>query len=226
MGKLFIDATPEQEQAFIEERRKSQFLAASQRPISWMIQSRNHKRSADILYNIAYEANEREIERLLSQLKIGIPTGSVSKPLEGQELIDHLDGELLGDYFLLAGYAIECVLKGYLLALLPELVNDEKRLDKLILKHDLCQLCHECAIELSQEERDLLSLITRYIVWGKYAAPIKVEDMPSWVDPEDDKKKSLSIGNPFHERRVQLVVNGVFQRGYDLLNSMRNSLPT
>jgi hypothetical protein len=36
MERLFADATPEQEQAFIEERRKSVFLAACQ----WLI---NHR---------------------------------------------------------------------------------------------------------------------------------------------------------------------------------------
>jgi hypothetical protein len=219
MGRLFADATPEQEQAFVEERRKFQFLAACRWPLSWLIPARRHKRAADILYDIAYEANEREMIRWLAEIKDGLPNSSVSRTLEGQELLDHQNTELLGDYFLLAGYAIECVLKGYLIALLPELVKDEKQLDKLILTHDLCQLCHECAIVLSQEEQELLYLITRHIVWGKYAAPIKVEDMPSWVDTEDDKKKSLSIGNPFHQRRVQSLVNGVFQRGLDLLQT-------
>ncbi len=225
MGRLFTDATPEQEQAFIEERRKFEFLAACRWPLSWLIPARRHKMAADILYDIAYEANERKMIRMLAEFKDGLPKGSVSKTLEGQELLDHLNTELLGDYFLLAGYAIECVLKGYLIALLPELVKDEKQLDKLILTHDLRQLCHECAIALSQEEQGLLNLITRYIVWGKYPAPIKVDDMPSWVDPEDDKKKPVGIGNPFHQRRAQSLVNGVFQRGLDLLNSLRISQP-
>ena len=99
----------------------------------------------------------------------------------------------------------------------------KKRLDGLIVTHNLCRLCHDCAILLSPEERDLLDTITRYIIWGKYGGPLKVQDMPSWVDSEDDKTKSLSVGNVFHQRRVQLLVNGVFQRGYDLLNGIRNS---
>jgi hypothetical protein len=225
MGRIFTHATPEQEQAFVEERRKFQFLTACRWPLSWLIPALRHKRAADILYDIAYEAYEREMIRLLAKIKDGLPNGNVSRTLEGQELLDHLNTELLGDYFLLAGYAIECVLKGYLIALLPELVKDEKQLDKLILTHDLCQLCHECAIVLSQEEQGLLTLINRHITWGKYPAPIKVDDMPSGVDPEDDKKKSLGIFNPFHQRRAQSLVNGVFQRGLDLLNSMRISQP-
>ncbi len=225
MGRLFTDATPEQEQAFIEERRKSQFLTACRLPGSWLISARHHKWAADILYEIAYGANERELTRTLAEFKSGRSEGSVSRVLEGQELIDYLNTALIGDYLLLAGYALECVLKGCLLAMRPELVKDEKRLDRAILIHDLRQLCHDCAIILSPEEGDLLDLITRYIIWGKYPVPLKIEDMPSWVDPEDDKTKSLSIGNPFHQRRVQSLVNGVFQRGLDLLNSLRNSQP-
>ena len=222
-GRLFIDATPEQEQAFIEERRKFAFLAACRWPLSWLIQARRHKMAADILYEIAYDAYERDMTRSLAEFKDGLPGGSVSKTLEGQELIDNLKMDLLEDYLLLAGYALECVLKGCLLVMLPELVNDEKRLDKVIVTHDLCQLCHDCALLLSPEERELLDVITRYIVWGKYPGPLKLEDMPSWVDPEDQKTKSLSIGNLFHQRRVQSLVNGVFQRGLDLLNNLRNS---
>ncbi len=225
MGKIFTDATPEQEQAFIEERRKLQFLAACRWPLSWLIPARRHKRAADILYDIAYEANEREMMRMEAEFKVRLPNGRGSRTLEGQELLDYLNTELLGDYFLLAGYAIECVLKGYLIALRPELVKDEKQLDNLILTHDLCRLCRECAIVLSQEEQKLFNFITRHIVWGKYPAPKNVDDMPSWVDPEDDKRKSIGIENPFDQRRAQSLVNGVFQRGLDLLNSLRNSQP-
>lgn len=222
MGKLFSDATPEQERAFIEERRKFAFLAACQWPLSWLIPARRHKRAADILYEIAHDAYERNLERWLSEVKVGLPGGSVSRTLEGQELIDHYNIELLEEYFLLAGYALECVLKGYLLAILPELVNDEKRIDRLVAIHNLGQLCQDCALPISQEERALLDLMTRHIVWGKYAGPLKLEDMPSPVDPDDQKAKSLSIANPFHERRVQSLVNGIFQRALDLLNSVRN----
>lgn len=219
MGRLFVDTTPEQESAFIEERRKFAFLAACRWPLSWLMPARRHKRAADILYEIAYNAHKRDLARFLAQVESGFPNGSSSRKLEGQELLDQYNMELLGDYFLLAGYALECVLKGCLLAMLPELVNDEKRLDKLVSTHNLCQLCHDCAILLSSEERQILELITRHIVWGKYAGPLKLEDMPSPVNPEDDKTKSLRIANPFHERRAQLLVNGVFHRGLSILNS-------
>ncbi len=46
MGKIFRDATPEQEQEFIEERRKSAFLAESKSPSRWLSTAGRHKRAA------------------------------------------------------------------------------------------------------------------------------------------------------------------------------------
>ena len=225
MGRLFTDATPEQEQAYIEETRKSAFLNACRTPLSWLIPARRHKRAADILYEIAHKSNERELKKLFSS-PIGGNRNSEPKPLKGQELIDYLNTELIGDYFLLIGYAIECVLKGYLLALRPELVNDEKQLDKMITTHDLNKLCKECSIVLSEEEEFHLNNITRHLVWGKYPVPKNIKNFPCWVDDVDDKnKKSFIVGSVFHQRRVKSVVDGIFQRGLDLLNSMRNSQP-
>lgn len=62
MGKIFRDGTPEQEQAFIEERRKFAFLAASKGPSSrWLRTADRHKRAADILYEVAHAAHEQEM---------------------------------------------------------------------------------------------------------------------------------------------------------------------
>ena len=223
MRQLFHFATPEQEEAFIREKRKFAFTSASTWPVSWLLPARRHKIAADILYQIAYDANQREIARLIAETKEKLPgSGSYSKKLEGQELSDHLQSDLIGDYFLLSGYAIECVLKGYLLGLIPELVNDESKLDRIILTHDLCQLCHECAIVLTQEEQDILTVLTKYMIWGKYPAPIKIEDMPCWVDyDEESQKKSPNIGNPFNNKSVKSVIDDMFTRWSDLLNDLR-----
>ncbi len=107
------------------------------------------------------------------------------------------------------------------MTMLPDLLNDNKRLDRLVTTHDLAQLCHDCAIALSPEQRQLIDVITRHIIWGKYAGPRNPEDMPSPVDPDDQRTKSLSIGNPFHNRQVQTLVDGVYQRGCELLESLR-----
>jgi len=208
-------------EALVARRRSAQFLAACRLPGIWLDRAQLHKRAADILYDIAYEAWERDLARSLAEMKGQQKSGSTSKRLEGQELEDFHDQRLLAEYLLLVGYGLECLLKGYLLAVIPELVIDEKRIDKLVANHDLPQLCHDCAISLSADEERLLKLITRNIVWGKYTAPLSVRDMPSWVHPDDQEKKSLAVSNPFHERWVQVLANEIFSRAFVLLEGQR-----
>ena len=64
MGRIFRDATPEQEREFIEERRKSAFLSASKSTSLWLRTAGWHKRAADILYEVAHAAHEREMARM------------------------------------------------------------------------------------------------------------------------------------------------------------------
>ena len=56
--------------------------------------------------------------------------------LEREDLRDFLDSQIFSDYLLLAGYALECSLKGLVLA---------RKLDTLITTHNLAQLCDSCA---------------------------------------------------------------------------------
>lgn len=220
MGKIIRDATPEQEQAFIEDQRKSAFLAASKNPSRWLSTADRHKRAADILYEVAHAAHEREMARFLAEVKRGL-TGSKSRTLEGEELQDFLDSELLSDYLLLAGYALECILKGCLLARRPELVEDDKKLAKTITNHNLVRLCHDCEISLSPLERQLIDIIAWHVDWRKYPVPKNLKDMPSPVEPNPTP---LDIpGSPFHERKVQTLVDGLYLRGCELLERLRQS---
>jgi len=229
MRKIFRDATPEQEQAFIEERRKFAFLAASKSPSRWFSTAGQHKRAADILYEIAHTAHERQMARALKEFKRtkaemkkqGLTSRSESRTLEGEELQDYLDSELLSDYLLLAGYALECILKGCLLARQPELVEDNKKLAKTVTTHKLVQLCRDCKITLSSLERQLLDIITWHVEWRKYPVPKDLKYMPSPVEPNPTP---LDIpGSPFHERKVQKLVDGLYLRGCELLESLRQS---
>ncbi len=229
MGRIFRDATPEQEQEFIEERRKSAFLAASKSPSRWLSTAGRHKRAADILYEVAHAAHEREMARMKNETvrirvkmtKQGLSSWSESKTLEGAELNDYLDSELLSEYLLLAGYALECILKGCLLAMRPELVKDNDKLDSMVTTHKLVRLCHDCEIPLSPLERQLLDIITWHVEWRKYPVPKDLKDMPSPVEPN---QRPLDIpGSPFNERKVQTLVNELYQRGYDLLERLQQS---
>ena len=227
MGKIFRDLTPKQEQVFIQKRRKSAFLAASKSPSRWLSTAGRHKRAADILYEIAHAAHEREMARMQKELertkaemnKQGLASWSESRTLEGAELSDYLDSELLSEYLLLAGYALECILKGCLLAMKPELVENDIKLAKTVTTHNLEKLCEDCGIPLSSLERQLLEIIRLQLKWRRYPTPIDMKYMPSPVEPNPTP---LDIpGSPFNKRRVRTLVDELYQRGYDLLERQR-----
>lgn len=220
MGRLFSDATrEEEEEAFIEQRRQEAFLAACRWPLSWGRMAEQHKRAADHIYEIAYMANRRELDRLLTQTP-----ADGARVLEGQELADHLDSSLVGEYLLLAGYALECILKGLLIMRRPELVLDDSRLDQLVLIHDLTRLCRECEIAVSDDDKQLLFTVSRYVIWGKYPAPKSLKDMPSPVDPGDERRPAFGLSNPFHERRIQVQINRIYATIASAFVQMREQL--
>lgn len=205
----------------VSERRTQQFLWACRLPGVWLNRALLHKRAADLLYERGFAASERELARVMSDFRSLGKFRQASGPLYGDELEDMLDQQLIAEYLLLMGYAIECLLKGFLLSSRPELVLDEKRLASSIAHHNLPRLCHECSVNVDEEELRLLKLMSRHVAWGKYTAPLKVQDMPSWIHPSDQEEKSLAVGNAFHERRVQVLINGLFSRAYNLLYVQR-----
>ncbi|MFC1995237.1 hypothetical protein ACFLVK_02390, partial [Chloroflexota bacterium] len=184
-----------------------------------------HKRAADILYEIAHTAHERQMARMLKEFERTKTEmkkqGLTSRTLEGEELQDYLDSELLSDYLLLAGYALECILKGCLLVMRPELIKNDEKLDSIVTTHKLVQLCRDCKIPLSPLEQQVLDIITWHVEWRKYPVPKELKNMPS---PVETNQTPLDIpGSPFHERKVQTLVNELYQRGDDLLRRLQQS---
>ncbi len=194
-----------------EARRMEQFLFANQSPRIWLHVAARHKRAADILYEVGFAASERDLRRILNdEIKSG--------PLNPEQMGDQLDLSLISDYLLLIGYALENCFKGCLLGRDPALVASGK-LDGFVQGHNLCALADKCGISLSAEEREMLDLVARYVVWGKYAAPLAVKDMPSPILTEDQYRLSLAISNPYINRRAQVMLNAVFDRAAKSLSS-------
>lgn len=222
MGRIFSDATPEQEQVLIEMKRKEAYLAVCRQPVMWLNAAERHKRAADYLYEIAHSADERAYARIEAERNLRADTTGF-RWMQGDELNDFLDQRLISEYFLLVGYALECVFKGYLLATRPELIKNEAKLDKHVATHNLRQLCDDCGISASMEESELLSYISMQIVWGKYTGPTRLEDMPSPIDTDDHRAMRLSFlkGSTFHQRSVQRCVNGLFDRAWRMLDAER-----
>ncbi|MBN1459232.1 MAG: hypothetical protein JXA57_06835 [Armatimonadetes bacterium] len=166
-----------------------------------------HRRGADLLYEKAYHASRQ------------LDAGQVIGQLHGQDLENFLDIQLLGEYMLLAGYALECALKGCLAAMDPRLVADEEGVIKRVATHNLPALCRRCGVQLSAEEGQLLTLITRYVKWGKYPGPARAADMPGWE--ESDEYTGLGVPNAFLGHRVQSLVDHVFARIVKKLDEQR-----
>lgn len=144
-----------------------------------------------------------------------------SKTLEGEELQDSLDFELLSEYFLLIGYGLECILKGCLLTKWPKLVNNDGKLDKMVTNHNLRQLFADNKIKLSPLEQQITEIITWYVKWRKYPVPKDLNQIP-WLKEPGSFELDIP-GSPLHERILQKTVNGLFQRGYDLLDKTASS---
>lgn len=221
MRQYFSDWSDEQYTAFVEMRRKEQYLAGWQWPISWFHCAWRHKLAADLLYDAAKAAHKRDMARLLADIDKPVEERRKSGPVEGQELLDMRLQDLLAEFLLLSGYALECLLKGLLMARNPEIANDKKLIKARIATHDICKLSDDCGVTLTKDERELLELIGRHIAWGKYPASIHLEDTPSWIDPDDQKNKSLAVSNPYHEDRLKRIVDSVYQRIHDLLSSTK-----
>ncbi|MDD4875811.1 MAG: hypothetical protein PHQ86_01575 [Dehalococcoidales bacterium] len=189
----------------------------------WYSVTDRHKRAADILYEIACKANERKNARMLEEIKrnsakmkkLGVKSYiSAPKTLEGDEL-----SELLAEYFLLIGYALECIFKGYLLATQPDLIKNDEKLVKSVTTHKLLQLCCDCNIKLSTTEKQVLDWITLNVEWRKYPVPKDRKDMPS---PAEPSQRSLGI-HPFHDRKLKLLIDQIYYRGWVLLAGYKNS---
>lgn len=210
MGRISSDMTEDEEREFIESRRRFQYLAASTWPVSWLFTAERHKRAADVLYEVAFAASERDWERLRSR----VPH---SGPMTEEQLRDTLDEQLLLDYLLLAGHALENCFKGILVCRNPQLVEGGS-LDKYVRGHRVRDLADKCAIPLSQDEREVLHLMEHQIEWGKYPAPIEMKNMPSFADPDE---KQLTCHNAFVNRRFRVIVDAVFGRAAAALAALR-----
>lgn len=229
MGRIVRDATPEQEQVFVEERRRFAFSTSSKSLSRWVRTAERHKRAADIVYEVAHAAHERELARTREDIAVmrakkdkqGLSCWNGSRTLQGEELRDFLDSELLSEYLLLSGYALECILKGCLLTKSPELIKGGEKLDKKVANHKLEQLFIDCGLSLSPLEQQVISIIVSHVEWRKYPVPERLWKMPS---PVESDPTPLDIpGSPFHERKMQTLVNGLFQRGHDLADKLRES---
>jgi hypothetical protein len=157
---------------------KPTFMALNTWPNSWLEAAYRHMRAANILRDVYVRGEERKMQRHMRDIELNTHRDGPWTP-EGEELEEMLDADLIWDYCLLAGYAIECMLKGYCLASKPELIVNSEVMHKSITNHELVTLASKCDLPLSAEENKMLGFLTNQIVWGKYPGPKDVAGIPS-----------------------------------------------
>jgi hypothetical protein len=197
-----------------------QFEAGACWPISWKPQSFTLKHAADRLYELYLDANNRYIERISEELDKNGRLIEGSRTLEGQQLLDHWDQQLISVYFLLMGYAIENLLKAILMVQHPEYFrSDQKMVD--IRSHNLVDLCRRCNLELHQEEENLLNKLTAYVEWrGKYPVPLVSDKMWGEMGPDGNWE---TRGEAFRGCKQQQEIDRIYIK---FLNELERIKPT
>lgn len=136
------------EEAFWRQR----FDDHAMEPLAWVFTARNLRRAATALY-VRFES---EAERLSD---------------ESRNLAAPKDFHLIGPILLLAGFAIENLLKGILVRNTPGLISGGD-LPQNLLTHDLVKLSQGTQVHVSAEERQLLEELTENSIWmGRYPIP-------------------------------------------------------
>lgn len=201
--------------------RERQFELGATEPIAWKGTASRLKRAADHLFEVYHGASVRSIDRLVKEVKEGNsppPGTSNSRSLDGQELEDHLDGQLIGVYMFLMGYAIENLLKAILMVQHPEYFRATEKMTD-IQSHNLASLSVRCRIVVSEEERKLLDRLAMYIDWaGKYPVPLLSTKMP----PLKSDDEWIHLGEAFRGRDQQNAINSFWRRLLDELEAARS----
>jgi len=191
-----------------EHIKARQYELSAKLPISWKSKSLDLKHASDILFDHYHDATQRINNRAIKEKKHRKKLAG-SRTLEGNELKDHQDSQLIGVYFLLIGYAIENLLKGNLLVQHPEYFKPDKKMTD-IRTHMLPELCKWCNISLMEEEIVLLKKLTRYVEWqGKYPIPLESDEMFPLKKGDGTWE---TRGETFKGRKTQQVIDDLYAK--------------
>ena len=199
-----------------EHMKAQQFELGATMPMGWKYTAQELMHAANRLFDIYHDGTLRMISRFVQEIQSGTvqDQDASGRLLVGDELEDHWDSQLIGVYFFLMGCSLENLLKGILMSLHPEYFQASGELIR-IQSHDLVKLCRRCNIDLSQEEKELLTKLTTYVTWaGRYPVPLKAAEM-------FPKKRAdgtwIQRGEPFHRREPQSEVNQMWMRLWEEL---------
>ncbi len=136
----------------------------------WEVQARELAYSAQVLYL----RSERAIKELIRDMP---ESGS---PAANQLLAD---SSMITVAFMLAGFAIENVLKGIRVQQLnaeTQATERDNRIKSITSTHNLSKLATDAGLTVSSEEAKLLVKLTDRVLWsGRYPRPKRPEDFGS-----------------------------------------------
>jgi hypothetical protein len=131
-----------------------------------------------------------------------------------EEEDEYYDMKLIDDYFLLIGYAIECLAKGVLLREKPELLKDDKELKGNARTHRLVAICDEIKLSLNKVEKKYLNTLERIMTWGRYELPREAKNLPSPISITEQERMGIRFGNNPFKPEIKATLDDVFDRLY------------
>jgi hypothetical protein len=174
-------------------------------PGVWRHQAYLLMRASCTLLEDYVEASDRTHKREVEEYKRRMRGEQVpcSRIMKGQELKDFEDMQSLPIGLLLAGYAIENLLKGIIFSQKPELLSENLELNRRFTRHELDKLYRDAGFvnaleEIDSETRKLLDGLTQIVVWqGRYLFPLEFKE---FID-----KKPMPCDSPEEIERLKAL---------------------
>lgn len=211
MDELFTDER-------LDPMWQRQFDTAARMPLAWLLTARQLWKAAEAAYEIAHSAHEESVRSMLQEMEN--KQQLISRTLSNEESERVRDISLFYVYSMLIAFTIENLAKGILIAQHAELVMPSGAIAAPIKSHDLSKLCTNALGNISDEEKDVLDVLSDFAVWrGRYPIPLNWHEMKPrqtstgvWIQP--------SQGSVWEKR---ILINSILERLWNLLQSIRFS---
>jgi hypothetical protein len=166
--------------------------------LNWKFKAQLHLIAAEKIFEAYDAADKRELKKFLE-----VPFGNhESHAMEGEELNDFLDAQLLPICLLLEGFAVENLLKGIIYSQEQNrLLEDDKnlKLTEDLTHHRLCDLYKDAKLaksidEIDSETKEILKVLEQFISWrGRYPVPINLQQLKNSKQIPDTLKNTKKV---------------------------------
>ncbi len=171
------------------------------KPESWLLEGRFLQQAAEVLWS-ASDQDYREFISRSEQVQRTSPGGGSVETKDLKNL------EVFRVYMLVAGLAIENMIKAIIVKNDPSLIERDK-LDGKLDSHDLPGLFREAKVRMSPDEESYLKLLSGHVVWaGRYPVSKTWEDMVLWEGgkPGGTPRKPVLRDEPNHYHELFLQI--------------------